>query len=233
MLAISTLLMLFFTGCATPPAALPTHGAIDPVRTATLSDYLIQPGDQLNVKFYYNPELNDSLIVRPDGKISLQLIDDIRAAGLTPAQLDQAITEKYSLELRQPLITIVVQSFSSQQVYVGGEVNTQGPINLISGMTPLHAVLNAGGFKETAKPEDIIVVRKGADNRPIPIPINLKEALYGKSEAASLQLQPYDIVYVPKTSIAKVNTFVDQYIRQLLLFQGWGFGAFYDLNPEN
>ena len=222
--------MVFFAGCASQSDSQLKYRSVDANFPLPPKDYLIKAGDRLEVKFYYNAELNDELTVRPDGKISLQLIDDIDAAGLTPSQLDGVLTEKYSQELRQPKITIVVKSFSSQVVYVGGQVYKQGPINLISGMTPIHAVLNAGGFKETAKPDDILIIRKGKDNHPIPIRLNLNDALYGKSDITSFELQPYDVVYVPKTRIAKVNTFVDQYIRQLLLFQGWGFGVSYEVN---
>ncbi len=233
-IALGVLLMIYMSGCAgQSDSHLQYRSEKAAYNASPPGEYLIKAGDRLMVKFYYNPELNDELTVRPDGKISLQLIDDIDAAGLTPAQLDGRLTEKYSQELRQPKITIIVKSFTSQVVYVGGEVNNQGPINLISGMTPIHAVLNAGGFKATAKPDDILIIRKGNHDHPYPIRLNLDDVLYGKSEVAGFELQPYDVVYVPKTTIAKVNTFVDQYIKQLLLFNGWGFGVSYEVNKIN
>jgi polysaccharide export outer membrane protein len=226
--ALLGIFILLLSGCATQPPAIQPQASLQPIQTQPPVDYLIQAGDQLEVKFFYNPELNDVLVVRPDGKVSLQLIDDIHAAGLTPAQLDNAITEKYAEELQQPMITVIVQSFTTQQVFVGGEVNQQGPIDLIPGMTPFHAVLNAGGLKETARPESLVIIRKGIENRPTPIRVNLEDALYGKQQLASLQLQPFDIVYVPKTRIAKMNKFMNQYIRELLLFNGWGVGFNFD-----
>lgn len=191
--------------------------------------YLIQPRDKLDIKFFYNPELNETVTVRPDGKISLQLIDDVQAAGRSPSQLDKILTQTYARELKEPKITIIVRSFTGRQVFVGGEVNTQGLVELTTGMTPLQAVINAGGFKETAKPEETIVIRKGEGNRPIPIHVDLENALYGKSGEAPFQLQSFDIVYVPKSSIAKANKFVEQYIQKLLLFRGWDFSVGYDL----
>ena len=98
--------------------------------------YLIQPNDELDVKFFYNPELNETVRVRPDGKISLQLVDDIQAAGLQPIELDEILTKRYSRDLKMPHITVIVRSFSAQVIYVGGEVNKQGIIDLSSGMTP-------------------------------------------------------------------------------------------------
>ncbi len=105
-------------------------------------------------------------------------------------------------------------------------------MSLTAGMTALHAVINAGGFRETAKPEGVIVIRKGADNRPIPIRVDLEQAIDGEATEADLMLQPYDIVYVPKTWIAKANQFVNQYIERLLLYKGasFGFGFQYQIN---
>ena len=200
---------------------------------AAAPQYLIQPGDNLDIKFFYNPELNESVSVRPDGKISLQLIDEVQTAGLSPSKLDDVLTRKYSEELRKPVITVIVRSFTGQRVYVGGEVNKQGLLDLTSGMTPLQAIFNAGGFKETAKLEGTLVIRKGMDNRPFPMLVDLKKALYGEKPEIGFHLQPYDIVYVPKTFIAEANKFVNQYIEQLLLFRGIGFGFGYDLNNGN
>ena len=195
--------------------------------------YFIQPGDQLDIKFFYNPELNESVSVRPDGKITLQLVDDVQAASLTPSQLDEFLTHMYAKELRKPVVTVIVTSFKGQVVYVGGEVNTPGLIDLSAGMSPLQAVINAGGFKETAMPEGAIVIRKDKDNRPIPVRVNLKDALYGNSSRPDIQLQSYDVVYVPMSAIAEANKFVKQYIQDLLLFRGVSLGFSYELHADN
>jgi polysaccharide export outer membrane protein len=198
-----------------------------------LTEYIIQPGDQLDIKLFYNPELNEAVSVRPDGKISLQLIDDVQAAGLTPSQLDKLLTQKYAKDLKKPVITIIVRSFTGHRVFVGGEVNTQGLIDLTPGMSPLQAVINAGGLKETAKPEEAIVIRKGLDNRPIAIRMNLANTLYEKREGAEFKLQPFDIVFVPKSAIAKANKFVKQYIQDLLLVRGVSLGFSYELHADS
>ncbi len=195
--------------------------------------YIIQPGDQLDIKFFYNPELSDSVTVRPDGRISLQLVDEIQAAGQTPAQLDDFLTDKYAAELRKPVITVIVKSFTSHRVYVGGEVNRQGFVDLAPGMSPLHAVIEAGGLKETADPKSVILIRKGPGNNPAPVRVDLKGTLYGSNTQGEIQLQPQDVVYVPKTFIAEANKFVKQYIEDLLLFRGVSLGFAYDLNPSN
>lgn len=219
---------LFLVSCASKQ--LPATSPAEILSAPAKNEYIIQPGDQLEVKFFYNPELNEMVTVRPDGKISLQLIDDLKAAGLRPEELDEEITNKYSGELQKPLITVIVRSFTAQRVYVGGEVNIQGLIDLDANMTPLQAVLKAGGFKETANPSAAIIIRKGLDNKPVPFRVDLKDALYG---GAVGRLTPQDVVYVPKTFIAEANKFVNQYIENLLLFKGVSLGFSYELHSES
>ena len=231
------LLVALLWGCASPRAALDSE---TPAGTGLAdiqgpAEYRILPGDQLDIKLFFNPELNETILVRPDGKISLQLIDEVQAAGLTPAQLDDELSRLYAQELRRPSVTVIVKSFTGLRVYIGGEVTTPSLIPLTPGMTPLQAVMNAGGFKETAKPAGVIVIRKGPDNRPIPLRVDLQRIIDGESTPEDLQLQPYDIVYVPKTWIAKANQFVNEYIERLLLFKGTtlGLGFVYDLNSSS
>jgi protein involved in polysaccharide export with SLBB domain len=186
--------------------------------------YTIAAGDRLDIKFFYNPELNESVTVRPDGVISLQLIDEIKAAGLKPAELDQKLTDLYSRELRKPVLTVIVRSFTRQRIYVGGEVNTPGLIVLPAGMSTLQAIFQSGGFKETADPAETLVIRKGENSKPVPIRIDLA-AVMDADGGSDFKLQPDDIVYVPKSSIANTNKFIDEYIGGLLMFRGWSFGV--------
>ena len=229
-LALITLIFAVLCGCASQqPNVKPEVATLTEIPQKP-QDYIIQPGDQLDVKFFYNPEINETTTVRPDGKISLQLVDEIQAAGLKPSQLDNVLTQKYSHELKKPMITVIVKSFEGQRIYVGGEVNEQGLFTIAGNMTPLQAVFNAGGFKETANPESTIIIRKGPGNKPVPIAMNLDDAMHGKNGSASFLLQPDDIVYVPKSAIAKANKFVNQYIENLLLFRGVSLGFTYQTN---
>ena len=231
-------LTLSLTGCvSTKPQTSPIQPTASVEVTSLKSEsreYLIQPGDQLDIKFYYNTELNDSVPVRPDGKISLQLIDDVQAAGLTPLALDAVLTKAYANELKSPEVTVIVRSFSSNAIWVGGEVSKPGLIPLSYDMSALHAVFSAGGFLESAKPEAAIVIRKGADNQPIPIPVDLLAIMKGgKSSAQDQRLLPNDIVYIPKSAIAEANKFVRQYIENLFLFKGVSLGFNYDIRDTN
>ncbi len=221
--------VMILAGCATAPTAMEAAPSIEtPPPVLTLG-----PGDVIEVKYRFWPELDDEQTVRPDGKISLQLVDEVEVKGLTPDELDKRLTELYASKLKNPDITVIVRSFANQNVYVGGEVVSPGLVPLQGSLTALQAVINAGGFTEGAKPEEAIVIRKGSDNRPIPIRVDLDQAIFGQDGGGNLVLQASDVVYVPKTAIAKANKFVNQYIERLLLIRGASLGFGYDLNNDN
>ncbi len=225
LLVISMLL----TACA--PVAqnfITADSAKSQASSAPLKEYVIQPGDQLEIKFFYNPELNELATVRPDGRISLQLIPEVTAAGLSPAQLTDLLTKHYSKELANPGIAVIVRLFSSQRVHVDGEVNKPGMVSLIGPTTVLDAVAEAGGFKDSARKDEVIIIRKTADKKPMTIVANLKAAISGADKSQDIQVQPYDIIFVPRSKIGDVNAFVDLYIRRNVpipfgLTYGFGF----------
>jgi protein involved in polysaccharide export with SLBB domain len=171
-------------------------------------DYFLQPGDTLDIKFLYNPELNENVTIRPDGKISLQMIDETRAGGLTPAQLNEALTKSYSSQLKQPRITVIVKSFGGQRIYVGGEVNTPQTLTVIGKIDALQAIMNAGGFRPDAKPSSVMIISRDPDNRPVARRVDLKKVLNGAPSTEDFTLKPFDVVYVPKTELATADEFI-------------------------
>lgn len=187
-------------------------------------NYLIELGDSLDIKFRNTTELDEVVTVRPDGMISLPIIGDVQAAGVTPEGLRQLLMARYSNELRKPDITVIVRSFAGNNVYIGGEVFSPGRIPLNGRVTTLNAIILAGGFKDTADQKRVIVRR--ADGSCCEY--DLKSVLECKG-GRDIQLQPYDVVYVPKSHIAKVNQFVDQYIEKVLPFSR-SFGIFVSHN---
>jgi len=192
--------------------------------------YILQVGDTIDVKFFYNTELSEYVTIRPDGQITLQLVDDIKAAGLTPSQLDRVLTEKYSSTLRNAEVAVMVRSFAAYRVYVGGEVNSPGTLELSANMTALQAILQAGGFKRTAELRNIVIMRNQGTQEPLFVTLDLK----GDVEALNhgdILLKPHDILFVPRSGIAKLNQFVDQYITDLIPIS-LNFGVVYNLNNE-
>jgi protein involved in polysaccharide export with SLBB domain len=176
-------------------------------------EYRLQVGDEIQLKFYLNPELDQDVIVRPDGKISLQLLDDVAAVGLTPMELDSLVTEEYRTELRDPKITVIVKRLAAK-VYVGGEVRQPRFVALSGSLTILQAVLEAGGFTDTAEPSSAILLRRLNHDKGIAAKIDLKKVI--SAEAEDLALTPSDIIFIPKSTIAEVNLFVEQYITKLI-----------------
>lgn len=192
--------------------------------------YLLKPGDVIDVKFYYSPELNEQLVVRPDGRISLQLVDEVTVEGLTPAELDSVLTERYTTKIPYPEISVIVKQFPNQKIYVGGEVQSPGIIQLSGRMTTLQAIFEAGGFRRSAKLKNIVILRDQGKTEPLFVTVNLHEVLRKTGGYSDIVLKPHDIVFVPKTTIAKLNDFVSQYIDNLIPISAV-FGLTYNLNP--
>jgi polysaccharide export outer membrane protein len=219
--------LVLLTSCATVVTnAVPVDSETKAV-SEVLTEYRIHPGDQLELKFFYNSELNEQVTVRPDGRISLQLANEIMAAGLTPAELTALLKTKYSSEIAKPEITVFVRSFIQQRVFVDGEVNKAGLIALTGPMTVLQSIAQAGGMKETACTDEIIVIRRDADNKLMTMVVNLEQALSNSDMMQDIKLMPNDIVFVPRSSIANVNLWVDQYVRRNLPVTptfGYNFG---------
>ena len=221
-------LLLLLIACA-PVVKNPTPLSQHSIQTSPYpeQEYRIQVGDQLDIKFFYNPELNEQVTVRPDGRISLQLVREIIASDLTPAQLTDLLTQKYAPNLQRPEITVIVRSFNSQRVYVDGEVTKSGMVTLVGFTTVLQAISQAGGVKDSARTTEVIVIRRGPDNKPLAIAVNLNKAIDGADMSQDIVLRPFDIVYVPKSAIANVNVWVDLYIRKNLPISiSTGFGYY-------
>jgi protein involved in polysaccharide export with SLBB domain len=191
-----------------PQAVPPSQPA-----AATPEDYVLQSGDEITVRVFNHPELEDTVQIRPDGKISLVLVDDLPIAGLTARDVDLKLTEAYSRLYRDVQLAVIVRKFVNQKIYVGGEVGAPGFQPISGRATALTAVLQAGGFRGTARPESVILLRNQG-GKPEVVRMDLKAVL--ERGAPDVALQPFDVVYVPMSKIAKVDKFVDQYIRQLI-----------------
>lgn len=164
--------------------------------------YVIQPGDTLSIKFFFNPELNEEdIVVRPDGRISLQLVHEVTAANLTAPQLTNLLAEKYKGQLKNPEIAVIVRSIRGPyRVYVDGQVSRPGEFELVGSLSVLQAIARAGGLKEdTASKSEVKVIRRGPDGQPFVINIDLKKVLNGGDLSQDINLHPYDILYVPRS----------------------------------
>jgi len=223
--------LIFLIACA--PAAknqalIPNPGP-QPTLYASEQEYRLQPGDTLDIKFFYNPELNEQVTVRPDGRISLQLVREIRVAGLTPEELTNLLIKKYSTELVKPEITVIVRSFAGNKVYIDGEVNRVGMVNLSGPTSVMQSITQAGGLKETARVNEIIVIRYLSEGKYTIIPINMEKVIDGTDFSQNILLKPFDIVHVPRSTIANINVWIDQYIRKNVPIP---FSVYYGFNQN-
>ena len=163
---------------------------------ATLpEDYKLQSGDKLRVEVYKDTQLSQSVQIRPDGKITLPLIGDVAASGLTPIALRDRIATSLKDYVNNPVVTVIVVEGTSPTAYVVGEVNHPGPVVLQANMTVLQALAVAGGLKDFADSKNIRILRKGAAGQQS-IPFNYRDAIKGMN-ASSVTLQPGDTVVVP------------------------------------
>jgi protein involved in polysaccharide export with SLBB domain len=176
--------------------------------------YILQRGDTLEIRVFNVDELDTTVTIRPDGKISVMLLDDVEAAGMTTAHLDEILTGSYAAFYKDPRVTINVKSFANLKVYVGGEVFQPGLFVLVGDMTAVRAIMQAGGPKNTGRMDQIILLRDGGGGQPVTMKVNLKGII--EKGVQDIPLAPFDVVFVPKTNIAKVNQFVDQYIVKVL-----------------
>jgi polysaccharide export outer membrane protein len=206
------LLLLISLGCqgSMPVSAVPVDRSLEPSTSV-----LLGPGDEIEIKFAYADEFNEIQKVRPDGKIELQLVGEIDAAGKTPDQLREELIKLYAEELKYPQLAVIVRSFHGRRVYVGGEVNKPGLIEMPARMTALEAIMEAGGYKiESAEVKNVVIVRQENGRRSAFL-VDLKDAISGQ-DVQSVYLEPRDIVYVSRTKIKNANQWMQNHLWDFL-----------------
>jgi len=183
------------TAAAAARAAAPDGGAERPAATSD-PNYLLGAQDVLSVSVWKEPELSREVPVRPDGKISLPLLNDVQAAGLTPIELAAQITTGLNKYMTNPQVTVMVIEINSQRIYLLGEVARAGAYVLLPGMTVLQALSNAGGFTPFSNLKNIYVLRQ-ENGKQQKLPFNYKEVISGKKTEQNIELKAGDTIVVP------------------------------------
>ena len=232
--------------------------AYDPLHQPSDKQYLINTGDKLEIRFRDAQKLNADVVVRPDGKISLDLVKSVIAEGKTPEQLEKDLIRAYSTFLTNPDLVVIVKEFTSERfyvagrlmrqgakdvddvmvtvasyaprlVYVAGEVRSPGFVRYQPPLTALEAIIAAGGTLRSASIGRVVVLRRERGATPTATFLDLSGDLHGSSNN-DLPLRPFDIVIVSKSHIAQLNDFLDQYLYQLIpAARNISFTYFYDL----
>ncbi len=184
-----------------PPApagtpATPAGSPAVPQGVQAPAGYLIGTDDVLIVIFWQEKDMSAEVTVRPDGKISLPLLNDIQAAGQTPEQLRASIEETARKFLQEPSVTVVVKQINSRKVFITGMVGKPGPYNLTAPTTVLQLIATAGGLQEYADREHIVIVRN-ENGRPTSYRFNYKEVVQQKRLSQNIELKAGDTVVVP------------------------------------
>jgi len=200
-LALSTAALAAQTQTQTPPrpAVAPPQApaaAAVPTGVTPPPDYIIGPEDMLSVVFWRDKDLSADVVVRPDGKISLPLLNDVTAAGLTPEQLRLKVIEDAKRYIEDPNATVVVRQINSRKVFITGEVGKPGPYPLTAPTTVLQLISMAGGLREYADGKKIIVMRT-ENGRQMGYRFNYKEVIDRKNMKQNIELKPGDTIIVP------------------------------------
>lgn len=172
-----------------PPVAIPAGAPLP-------ADYVIGPEDVLTIVFWREKDLSSDVIVRPDGRISLPVLQDVSAAGLTPEQLRDILTKTAERFVEDPNVTVVVKEINSRRVFITGQVAKPGPYNLTSPMTIVQLIALAGGLLEYADGKNIVIMRT-ENASPVSYRFNYKEVIERKNLKQNIQLKPGDTVLVP------------------------------------
>jgi len=215
-------------GCGTGSFVDPGETVMIPYTEAELqlraeaknASYRLKPGDEFGVVFAYEPDLNQrGIFIMPDGRCTAVGVENVMAAGRTVAELDSLLTAEFGLVYDHPDLSIVMEALAATQVYVFGEVKNPGEVDLKpGGMGVLQAVAQGGGFTDDAAKSETVVIRitdQGYQYRRLDLSHIEKGGLVG---AANMDLQPYDIIYVPRSAIGDLDYFNKTVLSSVLNF---------------
>lgn len=159
--------------------------------------YIIGADDVLAVNVWKEPEISRTIPVRSDGKISLPLVGEVQAGGMSPKQLESQIAKNLENYISEPEVTVIVQEAKSQRFNILGQVSKPGSYQLTNSTTVLDAIAMAGGFRDFAKSKSIYVLRPQAGGNELRLPFNYKDVIKGEGRSQNIKLQPHDTVVVP------------------------------------
>ncbi len=232
--AVGAIAVMAVAACAT--GAPPTHQAaaaqFPNIGYATWTDdeppYRVFPGDEIEITTPSAPELNKTVTVQPDGRVSLPLVRSIMLADRTLPEVEAALSQAYSAELLRPEVYASVKA-APLKVFVGGEVDKAGVYDMPGDINALQGVILAGGFKTTAERSRVVIIRRGPDGRPMMRRVNLQRGIGDPARTDLVPLRRFDIVYVPRSGLAEAGLLLGQ-LRELVPYS---LGFSYALNSQN
>lgn len=204
------------------PQSFPNIGYAD--WTEQEPDYRLYPGDQIDITVPSAPELSKTaVIVQPDGRVTMPLIAPVMAADRTIPELQDILTRAYASQLLRPQVTVTMKQATPLKVFVGGEVTTPGVYDMPGDINSLQAVIQAGGFRTSAKTDRVVIIRRGPGGQAMMRTVNLQGAMKTPGGADFVPLRRFDIVYVPRSNIAEAGLFMQQWFRDVSPIQGFSY----------
>jgi polysaccharide export outer membrane protein len=182
-------------------------------------DYRFYPGDQIEMRVPSAPELNKTLVVQPDGRVSAPLIGPMMVADRSTQQVQAELTEAYASQLIHPNVEVSLTAATPLKVFVGGEVDKPGVYDMPGPIDTLQAVIEAGGFKTTAQRDKVILIRRGPGGQAMMKVLDLRRGASIPSQVDVGPLRRFDVIYVPRTSVSEVGIWMQQYVRDALPIQ--------------
>jgi protein involved in polysaccharide export with SLBB domain len=219
---ITFIIAVILLGCQSAPEKTEIEPVKFEPRVYPEAEVRLSPGDVLEIRFFYTPELNVTQTIRPDGKIMLQLIGEVEAQGKTPNELKGHLHNLYQEHLRQLDVTVIVQIFSNRRIFVGGQVESAGSIPMPGELTALEAIMLAGGIDlENGSYDNVVILRHNGEKWEGG-KLDLQKALNGE-KVDPFYLKPLDIVYVPERQIVEINRWIDQHLDRILPSVGFTY----------
>lgn len=229
---VSLFLIMLVSACASSDKShiqkAPTYVHPELQKIGELPPYKIQIGDIIEVKFFYNDEFNQEIIVRPDGRISTAAVQSVKAAGRTPDDLGDQLTQMYKVHLKEPHLSVLVKSYVPTRIYIIGDIKKPGEYeSLRPNPSLLETIARAGDIAPTADGDQILIVRKNYVAQPTFYLASYNDVVEGINPLADVQLTSGDVVYISQTPI---DNFYEIYTRYVKGIMPAGFGFGYSLN---
>ncbi|HET8939711.1 MAG TPA: polysaccharide biosynthesis/export family protein [Polyangiales bacterium] len=239
LLQLTAALLVLCSGCVatavSSPDSVPLRDFLARSRGQAAATYRCRVGDLLTTRFFFNPQLDQDTVVRPDGKIALKLVGDVQAEGKRPKDLSAEISRAYAPLFNKSSAVVIVKETTGYRAFTAGQLHNPGQISLVTGAkTVLESLAVSGGVTEEGTLSHVYLIRKLPNEKyPIIAELNLKHALSGEDPSQDVELMPDDFVFVPNSSAANLNLALQQYFfRNLNFSTGVGVGVGLSTSPR-
>jgi protein involved in polysaccharide export with SLBB domain len=212
LVAIAGLVLGSLVAC-TPAAPKLTAEAV-PGGVPLTSEHMLAPGDEFEIRFPFYPDMNDRVLVGPDGRLSLQLVNTVEVGGLTVAEATKLLNQRYAQVLRDPQLNITMRTYAPEEIFVDGWVANPGIVRSDVPLTVSRAIAQAGGVKSGAHSGAILVLRRTPDGVVHYYQVALGN-FAGASTGEDPMLSSYDVVYVPAGVLGSISDFLANYLKNV------------------